>query len=180
MELVGNSLQFTQLAKRRGIMMSQAVIISSTTVGNSTTESGALITAEHGTGYLEVGKKEKITLVGVVQQNVSGGGILSIRAKYAGVTLLTSTTVAGTIAAGTPIEIIVDTTCRSVGVSGTMQVNLRVFIDGVLNVPDARSLVTINTTTAQNTTITAQWSHADASNTMIIDQGDVICIESSK
>ena len=179
-ELIGNSLQFTQLAKRRGVMMSQNVIVSSTTIGNTITESGALLTAEHGANYLEVGKMEELTLTGVIQQTVTGSGTLSIRVKYAGTTILTTTTVAGDIAAGTPFDIKIYTTCRSIGATGTMQINCRFSIDGVLNVPDARALVTIDTTTAQNTTITAQWSVANASNTITVDQGAVECMETNK
>lgn len=180
MELVGNSLQFTQLAKRRGVAMTQTTITSSTTVSNTTTESGALITAEHGANYLEVGKMEEIRLYGTLQQTVVGNGILRIRTKYAGVTILTTSTSSGNIASGTPFEIIINTTCRSVGVAGTMQINARLHIDGVNNTPDAQALVNIDTTTAQNTTVTAQWSSADASNSLTVHQGRVLCIEPNR
>jgi len=180
MELVGNSLQFSQLAKRRGVAMSQDVIITSTTVGNTLTESATFITASHGANYLEVGKMEEIRLTGTLQQTSSGGGILTIRTKYAGATILTTVTVTGDIAAGTPFEIITFATCRSTGVTGTLQVNSRLWIDGITNAPDAQALVTIDTTTAQDTTITAQWSVANASNTMTVQQGRVLCIEPNR
>jgi len=179
-ELIGNSLQFTQLLKRRGINMTSSVILADTTVGNTTVESGALITAEHGANYLEVGKMEEIKIIGTIQQTVTGGGVLSIRTKYAGTTILTTTTVSGTIAEGTPFEITVYTTCRSIGATGTMQINSVFKIDGVTNVQDAKALVTIDTTVAQNTTVTAQWSVANASNTMTVNQGYVHCIETNK
>ncbi len=179
-ELVGNSLQFSQLAKRRGIAMSQSVLTADVVVGNSLTESAALITAEHGANYLEVGKMEEITLHGIIQQTTSGNGVLTIRTKYAGVTIITAVTTSVSIAANTPYEIHVISTCRSTGASGTLQVNAHMAIDGMANGPDAHALVTINTTIAQNTTITAQWSVANASNTMTINQGSVLCIEPNR
>lgn len=103
MELVGNSLQFTQLLKRRGVMMSQAVLV------------------------------ETFQLV--------------------------STTITAT---------------------GCMQINGHMYIDGVTNPPDAQALVAIDTTTAQNTTITAQFSASSATNNLQIQQGSVVCVEPNK
>lgn len=181
MELVGNSLQFTQLAKRRGVAMTQSPLTADVTVGNSTTESAALITAEHGAGYLEVGKCEEIILRGTIQQTAAGGGVVQIRVKYAGATIQTTTTAAGNIAAGTPFEIRVTTTIRTIGATGSMQINSVLWIDGVTNVPDSATLVNnIDTTTAQNTTITAQWTVQNASNTMTVNQGRVLCIEPNR
>ena len=180
MELVGNSLQFTQLAKRRGVVMSQNTITATTTVQNTTTESAALITAEHGANYWEVGKMEEIRVYGTIQQTTSGSGTLSIKTKYAGITILTASTVSNTIAAGTPFEIHIIVTCRSTGASGSIQVNAHLDIDGVVNPPDAQTLVTINTTIAQNTTTTATWSQAQGANVLTVYQGRVLCIEPNR
>lgn len=179
MELIGNSLQFTQLAKRRGVAMSQTVITSDTTVANTTTESGALITAEHGANYLEVGKCEEIVLRGTVQQ-AAGSSKLQVRVKYAGTTLQTISTNTGLISAGTPFEIRVTTTVRSTGAAGTMAINSILWIDGVNNIPDSYTLATIDTTTEQNTTITLKWTVANASNIITVNQGRVLCIEPNK
>ncbi|MCX6190533.1 MAG: hypothetical protein NTW54_13245 [Bacteroidetes bacterium] len=180
MELIGNSLQFTQLAKRRGIMMSQSTITSSTTIANDATESTALITAEHGANYLEVGKMEEIRIYGTIQQNSTGGGVLEIRTKYAGSQILIAKTVSAYITSGTPFEIHVICTCRSTGVSGTMQVNAHLDIDGVANPPDAQALVVIDTTLPQNTTVTAKWTVANATNILTVQQGRVICIDPNR
>ena len=160
--------------------MTQSVLTSTSTTGNTTTESGAIITVEHGANYLEVGKCEEVMLRGVIQQTVTGGGQLQVRIKYAGTTLQTITTVAGTIAAGTPVEVRVASTCRSIGATGTMQFNSVLWIDGVANNPDSSTLATIDTTTAQNTTVTVQWTVANASNTISINQGRVLCIEQNR
>jgi hypothetical protein len=182
MELVGNSLQFTQLAKRRGVAMSQAVMTSSFTLVSSAAESGAIITAEHGANYLEVGKMEEIRLYGTIQKDVGAPtNTLTIRVKYAGATIQTIVSDSAVIAAGTPIEIIICTTCRSIGGAGTMQVNTKLMIDGVTNVPDSATLVSpIDTTTAQNTTVTAQFTNASATNNLVIHQGRVLCVETNK
>jgi hypothetical protein len=179
-ELVGNSLQFTQLLKRRGVAMTQSVRTTDTTLANSTVESAAIITAEHGANYLEVGKCEEIVIRGALQQAAAGSGRLQVRVKYAGVTVQTIQTNVATIAANTPFEIRVATTVRSIGPTGTMQVNGVLWIDGISNSADAAALVTIDTTTAQNTTITLQWTYASASNTITVNQGRVLCIEPNR
>lgn len=179
-ELVGNSLQFTQKAKRRGVVMSSSVITSTTTLENTTTESSALITAEHGANYLEVGKAEEVVIRGTIQQTTAGAGVLQVRTKYDGVTLLAATTVSAVIPAGTPFEVRIATTVRTIGTTGTMQINAVLWIDGVANVADAQTLATINTTIAQNLTITAQWTVANTSNTISVHQGRVLSIEPSR
>lgn len=180
-ELVGNSLQFSQLVKRRGVAMSQSVRTSTTTVENSVTESAALITAEHGANYLEVGKCEEIILRGTIKQRSNPAASLTIRTKYAGATIQTiSTPISTAVAANTPFEIRVTTTCRSVGATGTMQINSVFWVDGVSNAHDAAALVTIDTTTAQNTTITAQWGEANVDNIFAVHHGRVLCIEPNR
>lgn len=180
LELIGNSLQFTQLAKRRGVAMTQTVLTADVTTGNTASESAALITAEHGAGYLEVGKCEEIVLRGIVQQTAAGGGQLQVRTKYAGATISTTQTQIGVIAAATPFEFRVSCTVRSIGGSGTMQINSVLWIDGISNIPDSTTLASIDTTTAQNTTVTVQWTSAQTDNTITVNQGRVLCIEKNK
>ncbi len=179
-ELIGNSLQFTQLAKRRGVAMGQSVRTSDTTVANTTTESAALITAEHSANYLEVGKCEEIVLRGIYSQRNNVNAFGTLRVKYAGTTIVTLTTPPSTSLTNAPFEIVIATTCRTTGASGTMQVNVRFFIDGVLSNGDTNASVSIDTTTAQDTTCTWQWNEANASDTMTVHQGRVLCIETNK
>jgi hypothetical protein len=179
-ELIGNSLQFTQLAKRRGVAMTQATITSSTTTQNTTTESAALITAEHGANYLEVGKMEEILLSGTLEQRANPSAVLTIRVKYAGSTIHTiATTANNVIAAGSPFILRLFTTVRTTGATGTMQINSWLEVPGETT-KGATNLATIDTTTAQNTTITAQWGEADASDKLVVEQGRVLCIEPNK
>lgn len=179
-ELIGNSLQFTQLAKRRSVSLGQSVLVADFSLTNSVAESSAIITAEHGANYLEAGKCEEIVLRGTIQQAAAGSGQLQIRVKYAGVTIQTIQTNVATVAAGTPMEIRVTATCRSTGGTGTMQINSAMWIEGVASLPDSANLVTIDTTTAQNTTVTAQWTYASTNNVLTIHQGRVLCIDGNK
>jgi hypothetical protein len=250
MELVGNSLQFTQLAKRRGVMMSQSVMLASLTLGGadsaetqavftasitgstmtvtavssgklfvgmqvytpglnaatwitalgtgtggtgtytvvptqtiaSTTFNAAIIAAEHGANYIEVGKHEVITLVGTITQRSNAAASCSFRIKYAGVTVQTVASPATTnIGVPTPFTLRVNCTFRETGATGKVQINSFLEIAG--NVVDNGTVsapVTIDTTTAQNTTVTAQWGESNAANILVVHQGYVTCVEPNR
>lgn len=178
-ELIGNSLQFTQLAKRRGISMGQNVRVSTTTIKNTTSESASLMTAEHGAGYLEVGKMEELMLIGTFEQRSNPNAYITVRVKYAGVTVHSFTSPASTLIATTQFQLRVITTCQATGGTGTLQINSRFEIAGTLY-SGASNSVTIDTTTAQDTTVTVQWAEANASNIMKIEQGRIHCIDTDK
>ena len=179
-ELIGNSLQFTQLLKRRGVTMSQTVLTSSTTVENTVTESASLITAEHGPTYLEVGKMEEMVLHGTLEQRSAVGAVLTFNIKYAGSTIHSvATSATNAISAGSPFLLRVTATCRSTGATGTMQINSWLEVPNEVS-KGGNTLATIDTTTAQNTTITAVWGEANASNKLVVQQGRVLCIEPNR
>ena len=184
MELIGNSLQFTQLAKRRGIVMSQDVRVSDTTLSSTagTTESGSIVSAEHGANYLEAGKMEEIIIVGTMSQRSNASASLTVRVKYAGNTILTFATPASTaIAANSAVLIRIYTTTRTTGATGTMQVNAVFEINGTATDPQAAALPTINTTTAQDTTVTFQWgADSNSTNTITINQARIVTVEDDK
>lgn len=179
-ELIGNSLQFTQLAKRRGVLMGQGVRTSNTTVENTTTESASLITAEHGAGYLEVGKCEILTLIGTLGQRSNPNAYIDFKIKYAGSVIHTlSTSISNAIAAGSPFRLTVWTTCRATGATGTMQINS--MLECVNEVTKGgNNSVTIDTTTSQDTTVTASWGEAHASNILVVHQAFIQCIETNR
>ena len=180
MELIGNSLQFTQKAERRGIAMTQGVIVADVSANNTVTETAALITSSHGVNYLEIGKSEEIHLYGTIEQASAGGGILSIRTKYAGTTIHTTSTITGNIPAGTPFIVKVIMTCRTTGATGTIQINSYLEIGSLAITPGTVNLVTVDTTTGQDTTVTAIWSVANANNNVTFNQGHVLCIEPNR
>lgn len=160
--------------------MSEGVLTSSTTVQNSTTESAALITVQHGANYLEVGKVEEVVMIGTVEQRSNPNAVLSLRVKYNGATIHTLTTQASeTIATGSPFRLVITKTCRSTGVTGTFQINSVFTVAGEL-IRGGSVLTTIDTTSAQNTTVTAQWGEADPADIMVLEQGYVICVEPNR
>ena len=180
MEYVGHSLQFSQFLKRRGIAMSEDVRITSTTLTNTTTESGVLATVQHGANYLEVGKSEETVLRGRIRQDNASGAKLTIKVYYDGVIIHTmNTDVLNRITADSPFVLTIVATCRSIGGTGTMQINSFFDVAGEKPVGGS-SLATINTTIAQDTTITAQWSQSDSNNIFIVEQARTLCIEPNK
>lgn len=178
-ELVNNSLQFTQLVRRRGVVLSQNVLISDTSIVNTASESAPIVIETHGPSYLEVGKSEETVLRGVIRQQ-AGAGFLQIRVKYADTTIQTIQTNAGSISSGTPFRLEVTGTVRSIGASGTMQFNSVMWTEGVNSIPDSSTLVNIDTTQAQNTTLTFQWTEANANNNITINQGRTLSIEPNR
>ena len=185
-ELVGNSLQFSQLAKRRGIAMSQNVRITDYTLSavTGTSESGAIETAEHGSGYIETAKCEEIILRGTLSQRNNSNAKVTFRVKFGAVgsevqKQIVSTTISTNIPVGTPFKLEVTVTFRS---SSSAQINTVLWVDGIANVPDASVLVTgIDTSIPNNTIITAQWgSDNDAQNTFTVNQARVLCIEPNR
>ena len=124
--------------------------------------------------------KETLRLIWVIQQNVSWWWILTFRIKYAWNTVISTMTTAWNISAWTPFELHVYTTCRSIWISWTMQINTILKIDWQTNSYDNRALVVIDTTVSQPTEITAIWSVANASNVLTIDHWYVESIEPNK
>lgn len=177
MELIGNSLQFINLARRRSIVQATGVATEGITVVNTLTET-TLINSSYGANYLEVGKSEEIALRGIIGK--ANANTLTIRLKYAGVTIITLPISGAAIPTGTAFEFLMMGTCRSIGSTGTLQVNLLTRIDGVTNPPDTRALVIIDTTTAQSLSLTAQWGTASVTNTLTVDHGRILCIDGAK
>ncbi len=189
MELIGNSLQFTQLLKRRGVAMTQSVRTSDYTLAASSgsTESAAIETAQHGANYLEIGKMEEIVLRGTVSQRSNANAKLTLRVRIgppgSEATVQTvSTNATSLISANTPFELRVSATCRTIGATGTVQFNTIFWVDNILNTFDNAVLaLNINTTVANNIIVTAQWgTDNDVANTITVNQARVLCIEPNR
>lgn len=181
LEKIGNTLQYTNLAVRRGVVQSLGVLASDLSVTNTTTET-TILTIPHGANYLEVGKVEKGEIQGAIS-SVSGVGAntLTIRVKYAGVTQATFV-IPEAARTSQNIEIHVITTCRAIGNGTTsMQIHARSEIDNEANDATVNVLATgLNSTTAENTTVTVEWSDASASNSLTALQSFVLCIDKAK
>ena len=176
-ELIGNSLQFTNLAKRRSVIQAATVLTSGISVTNTTAET-SLISSQYGANYLEPGKCEELILRGIIGKG--NNEVLTLYVKYAGVSVITLPIDSAAITAGTAVDIRMIATCRTVGVAGTMQVNVNAHMDGRSNPPDTRALVTINTTAAASLELTAKWGAALPTNTLTIDHGRVLCIDTAR
>jgi hypothetical protein len=177
-ELIGNSLQFSQFLRRRGVMMSQDVRTSSVTIANSVAET-TVSTSNYGASYWEVGKAEETRLFGSFAQTSTGSGSLFIRVKYNGTTVLTMSTAIGTVTAR-PFNVFIIRTVRSVGPTGTIQINGRLSVDAVTNDADAAVLTVQDTTVSGTVTVTAQWNVANVANTATFQQGYVLSIEPNR
>jgi len=76
----------------------------------------------------------------------------------------------------------VNTTCRAIG-NGTTSIQIHGSIDINQEATDfvINTLATgLNSTVAQSTTITAQWSDANAGNIVTLTQGKTICNDNAK
>ena len=188
MELVGNSLQFTQLAKRRGVAMSQNVIISDTTIVGGGAETGNVLVAEQGANYPEIGKCVEMIVRGTMSQRSNVNATFSMKVYYGAAASETlrqtiTTTASSAIGTGTPFEMRVTATFRTVGAgSGSIQLNTVFWIDGVANVPDSALLISsLDTTVATNLIIRiAAGTDNNATNTLTANQGRVLCIETQR
>ena len=180
-ELVGNSLQFTQLLKRRGVAMSQSVRVADLTVSNTTAESAAIISAEHGPAYLEVGKCEEIVIRGYMSQRNNVTAFGTLRIKYAGVTIQSIITPASTTMSNVPFELSIALTVRSTGATGTARIDSIMHTGAAVAIdPGAGNVVTIDTTSAENTEVTFQWNEANVANVVVFTQARVLCIEPNR
>jgi hypothetical protein len=188
MELVGNSLQFTQLAKRRGVAMSQNVITADTTIVGGGSETGNILVAEQGANYPEVGKTVEMIVRGTISVRSNANATFSMKVYFGAdgsetLRQTITTTSSTVIPSGTPFEMRVTATFRAVGAgSGSLQINSVFWIDGVANVPDSALLISsLNTTVATNLLIRiAAGTDVNASNTLTVNQGRVLCIEPNR
>jgi hypothetical protein len=161
--------------------MSESVIIASTTVQNTVTESASLLTAAHGANYLEVGKCEEIRIRGTLSQRNNAAAFGTFRIKYAGTTIQSIVTPASTTMTAVPFDFTVSMTVRTTGATGTARVD-GMLITGaaVATDPGSGGVATIDTTTAQDTTVTFQWNEANAANILVVEQGRTLCIEPNR
>jgi hypothetical protein len=111
---------------------------------------------------------------------VKTANALTIRVKYAGATLGTFT-VLKSATANRNYEVHVRITCRATGAgTTTMQVHGNADVEGIATDPVYNGTSTgLDSTTAQATTVTVQWTDADAGNTTTIQQGYALSIDNN-
>lgn len=178
LERANNSLYYTNWYVRRSVVQGQEVLTSDVTVANTTTET-TVYTQPHGANYLQVGKQEDILLLGTINSLQNGNtNTLTLRVKYAGATQATFV-VPEASRSGIAVEIHVVTTVRAIG-SGTTSIQIHGNADvyGTTSDPVVNTLATgLDSTTAQPTTVTVQWSDADAGNSVTFSQGRALSID---
>jgi hypothetical protein len=122
---------------------------------------------------------EDIKLYGTIEQRTNPNAFLVIRVKYAGNTIYTlNTTANNAIASGSQFELSVITTARETGASGKLRIGGWLKAIGETDKAGAGT-VTIDTTTAQNLTITAQWNEANTANILKLEQGRALSIDNN-
>jgi len=177
-ELIGSTLHFTNSTIRRSQVQGSTVSSATIQVANTTTET-TVFTTSVGASELTVGKQIELFLCGLYTSNSgAGANTLTVRVKYAGTTILTLVTVES---ANTDqlFRLLATLTCRTTGATGTLQSSAIFDLNGVATKPQAVALPTIDTTTAQNITITAQWSDANASNDIRFQQARALWVNNN-
>lgn len=178
MEYYNNGFWLTNWYVRRTIVQAQEVITADVTVANTLTET-TVFTQPHGANYLVVGKMEEIRLYGVASSLQNGNSnTLTVRLKYAGSTL-GSFVVPEAVRSGVGWEMHIATTTRAIGAGTT---SIQYFADFDLNGTATDNVIAglstgNDSTAAQPTTVTFQWSDADAGNTITVQQGRAFSID---
>lgn len=178
MEFFNNSLWFTNLAVRRTVVQAQSVATADQSIANTTTET-TIFTQTHGADYLKVGKQEDIWIQGLVNTDSGAADVGTVRVKYAGTTLGTFTIPKSV--GGKNIEIHVVITCRAIGAGTTsIQVHANCDIDGIVSDPIYNGLSTgLDSTIAQATTVTLQWTTASAGDNFTLYQSRALSIDNN-
>lgn len=145
-------------------------LVASQTVANTTTET-LLLTDAMPAGSLIPGRVLRTIAMGTYS-TANASATLIIRLKMGGITLLETSSTAGN-ATEAPWKVELTTTIRTTGASGT-EVS---YISATFNnsEDDAAETVehSIDTTIAEDITLTVQWDEANAGNTITITQGFV-------
>lgn len=158
---------FLNLAVLEHVDLSDRVKTSTTTVANTTDET-AVYSCTISRGQLTVGKVVRTRVLGRYG-TVNGSDTVTLRFKVGGTEVHSIASTAASIT-GQPLQFEFCFTVRSVGATGT----LFSFATGQINnvgkdTPDAAT-TTVDTTGGVAISVTAQWSAANAANTLSIDQ----------
>lgn len=159
---------FTSTATATVANSTAATSIIGSGVGNSTLPAS----------FFVPGKTVRVTVKGII--SITGTPNLTILLKLGSTTICSTGVVAmGGTVSNNAFEMVVDITNRSVGVTGTVMGNGVFTYQKSTLIPASHGLVntaatTIDTTSAQALTVTAEWSAADPANTI---SGQICTIE---
>ena len=178
MEYYNNALWFTNLAVRRTVVQGQSVRTTDITVSNTTTKT-IIFTQAHGANYPVVGKCEEIIMQGIVNTLSGASDTGTVRLEYGG-NLLGSFIIPKSVG-GKNFDLHCLLTFRAIGNGTTsIQVHANFDIEGLASDPVYNGLTTgLNSTTAQATDISIQWTTADAGDNMTVYQAYALSIDNN-
>ncbi len=153
-------------AARRVISRACCTIVTSTTVANTVNET-TLWTGPVPANILGIGKMYKIEGMGQFSTH-DAADTITIRVKIGTTTIITFASTAGTVS-NKAWHVDAWITLRTLGATGTVSAHGHVTLNATSVHANTPSTI-IDTTAAENLTITAQWDSADAGNTIQIDQ----------
>jgi hypothetical protein len=167
-EYDGGSFFATPVINRRSIDLSDGVITSDTTVSNTLTET-TVFTEPVSANELHVGQMIQTKIFGIYS-TANASDTFIARLKIGGVTVDTFTSTAANVTNGA-FEIEINSTVRSVGVTGTVMSQAKGFFNGELKQDANIAPATVDTTAADDITLTIEWSSANSGNTLTVQQG---------
>lgn len=170
LEFDNDRMYLTNVAVQRVLDRTSDVITSTTTVANTVAET-TLYTGTLGADALKAGNVIKTYTSGTIS-NASASDDITIR-KYIGTTLVEEFHPAIGNISGSDWHMNNIMTVRSVGATGSIAVHGLVEIHGETSVEEEtyNSIETIDTTIAEDITVTVQWDAAKAGNTISVYQG---------
>lgn len=151
---------------RRAISVSADAITASTTVTNTTDET-VLYTGPIAANEMRVGKVYRAHVFGLVS-TANTSQQITMRVRVGGTLVGTATFSPGNLTAdGWHAEI--DLTVRAIGVSGAVSTFMDIDMETMVDV--VTESVVVDTTVAEDITVTAEWGAANAGNIITITQG---------
>jgi hypothetical protein len=166
LEFHDNRLYLTNVAARRAIDRTSCVETSTTTVANDDTEQ-TIYTCANPANSLKVGNHLHVKVSGIIT-NATAADDITIN-TYVGTDLIETFNPAIGNVTNADWHASIEMTVRTVGAAGTIATHGHVEIDG--NEDTANELDTVDTTGANNITITVQWDNAKAGNIISLYQG---------
>jgi hypothetical protein len=168
MEYCGTRLEFTPQNDRRSVDLSDGAVTADTTVADTTTET-TIYTQAISADELYEGLMVHAKIIGHYDTS-SASDFFTARLKVGGTTIETLVSSAANITDGY-FDIEFNFTVRSTGSTGSIIASAKGNFDGENVQTASQSADTIDTTTAEDITVTIQWDAADAGNSLTITQG---------
>jgi hypothetical protein len=165
-EFLNGTFYVTECAKRRAISVSADSLIATATVTNTVTET-TLYTGPVAANELLAGKTYRVNLYGLIS-TTNASQTITVRLKLGATTISTAVVTPANLT-DEPWHARITFTVRTVGATGTVSTFSEVYVE---TSHDAVSeSVVIDTTAAEDVTLTAEWGAADVGNVFSVTQG---------